>query len=228
MRLVNTNMDIVMLDIDGTIKDLVKENTDAIIKTMKIMDRVDLKLRGKLVLWINKINMYLIKTGLIPTNKFMQSVLLLTYSILLLKRYKQFKNIYFKEYNKEDVFFSGVEEKFDELYSNGKNIYLVTKNIQNQNILKCSNLKGISKLSIGKQKKLKYYAYKTLVEELGLAKKSVIIIGDNLWDDVFPALILGVNVIWCNMYSSKFKKIVISLLSAITKKVISCDDIKMI
>ena len=229
MRMLNKSLYAVMMDIDGTIKDLVQENNIALINAMKAMDRVDLRLRGKLVLQINKLNMF-VKTGLLPTNKFMQGVLLLIYSILLLKRYTDFENIYFKEYNKEDIWFDGVDNKLEDLYNNGTSIYLVTKNTQNENIVKDSAMwpsrRFISKLIIGKRRKIKYYLYKQLVDELGISKHTIVIIGDNFWDDILSALILGVNVIWCNMYNSKLKKFAISILEHMSKRVLSSDSVK--
>lgn len=222
------NKNIIMLDIDGTIKDLVEENTDALIYTMKALNRVDIKLRGKLVLRLNKIITYFIKTGLLPTNSFMQYILLLIYSVLLLKSYSQFKTVYFKRYNEINIFFNGVNKKIEELYGKDKKIYLVTKNVQNRNILKCSDLNVISKLIISENKKSKYYMYNQIMTEFKLSKDSIVIVGDNLWDDVIPALVLGVNVIWCNMYSCKLKQIAIKILCVINKKVLSCDNINRI
>ena len=227
MNFVN-NASEIMLDIDGTIKDLVKENTNALIYTMKIMNRVDLKLRGKFVLWINKINMYLVKTGFLPTNGLMQRILLLFYSILLLKKYNKFRNIYFDEYNKKDIFFDCVDKKMKELYANRKSLYLVTKNIQNENILKYESLNMISRLVVETKKRIKYYTYRDLIEELDVAKENIIIVGDNFWDDVLPALILDLNVIWCNMYNCNLKKIAIKILGSICRKISYCNSIKEI
>lgn len=219
------NVHVIMIDIDGTIKDLAKENTDALINTMKSMDRVDLKNRGKFVLWINKISTYFIKTGFLPTNRIMQNALFFLYSILLGKNYRALKKIYFKDYNRKDIFFDDIEKEFDKIFSNDKQVYLVSKNIQNKSILKYPFLKRVTRLVIGKSRRLKYFVYRNLIGKLGIDKKEILIVGDNFWDDVLPALVLGVNVVWCNMYNSKLKKIVINILSTITHRVISCDRI---
>ena len=226
MNLLNNKKNVFILDIDGTIKDLVKENTEALIYAMKKLNRVDLKFRGKFVLWVNKVNMYFIKTGFLPTNSFMQKLLLLMYSILLFKNYPKFKKIYFRRYNKEHIFFHEISEALQKLHESEKELYLVTKNVQNKNILKCLDLDVINSLVIAENNKSKYHVYYNIINKLKLEKESIVIVGDNLCDDIIPALILGVDVIWCNMYGCRLKQIATKILSTINKKVFYVDSVK--
>lgn len=217
-----TNLYLAAVDIDGTLKDLAQENTSALIKTMKSMGNVNLKLRGKFVLWINKINMYFVKTGLLPTNSFMQKTLLFLYSILLFKNYETFKKRYFKAYNKENMFFESAETIIDKLEDKGLKVYLVTKNRQNKRILQVTDktiANRIERLIIGRKRTSKYVVYKSFISSRGISKNEVLIIGDNFWDDVLPAILLRATVIWCNMYNSKFKAIVINIFKLIFKNI---------
>lgn len=217
-----SNLYLAAVDIDGTLKDLAKENTSALIRTMKSMGKVNLKLRGKFVLWINKINMYFVKTGLLPTNSFMQKTLLFLYSVLLFKKYETFKNRYFKAYNKENIFFESAETIIGKLEDKGLKVYLVTKNRQNRRILRLTDKTIASKIEriiVGKKNKSKYVVYKSFISSRGISKKEVLIIGDNFWDDVLPAILLGVTVVWCNMYNSKLKALVINIFKLIFKNI---------
>jgi len=218
----NVDLYLAMVDIDGTIKDLVKENTNALIHTMEKMGNINLKLRGKFVLGINKINMYFVKTGLLPTNSFMQKTLLFLYSILLFKKYEIFKQIYFEEYNKENVFFDCAEEMMDNLYSSKLNAYLVTKNRQNKRMLNLKNnyiVRDIHRVIIGKKNITKYSVFKSFLSNRYINYREVLIVGDNFWDDVLPALLLGTTVVWCNMYKSRLKNIVINILKIFFKNI---------
>lgn len=203
------------VDIDGTIKDLVKENTNALNSVMKKMGNIHLTKRGKFVLYMNKINMYFVKTGMLPTNQFMQNILLFVYSILLLKSYNVFKEIYFEEYNKENIFFECAEEMVNNLSNSDLIVYLMTKNRQNKRMisLKDNNIiKNTKKIIIGRTNTPKYSMYKSFFSTNYICMDEVLIIGDNFWDDVLPAIILGSTVVWCNMYNSKLKRVVINIL----------------
>lgn len=240
----NINNDTVFfIDIDGTIKDLVKENTDALMRTMAKMGSVDKKLRGKAVFSINKANMYLVKTGLLPTNSIMQKILLFIYSTLLFKSYTRFKEIYFDEYNKEHIFFDSAEKDIEKVCcNNAERVYFVTKNSQNRSIIKSQLLKSYDKefcIVVGyknlvtwellyKNKKVssnygeyykstKYAMFKHMIMWWEHDKEKIVVIGDNLFDDVIPALRLGVKVVWCNKYNCKLKKVVAKILTKFCK-----------
>ena len=226
--LINEKSKVVMADIDGTLKDLVKENTDALIKTMKQLGGIDMSLRGRFVLSINKLNMYFIKTGLFPTNKIMQRILILIYSALLLKPYVKFRDCYFSNYNKENIWFEGVKEKLENIFTKQNEIYLVTKNIQNKSIEVSFIAHCIKKVVISDNTKRKYYTYKKLIEEQDISKNNLVIIGDNFWDDVLPALAFGVKVIWCDMYNCRLKQVFIKILRIIFKNVFICTNVDRI
>ncbi len=219
----NSNISVVLMDIDGTVKDLVKENTDALIRTMKRLDNVHKTIRGRLVLGINKVNMYLVKTGLLPTNRTMQNILLHIYSFMTFKSFKKFKSVYFKEYNREHIFFDNSKDTLRYIYDNDMRMYFVTKNEQNESILGCEELKEFRykmKLIVGKSGITKYSVYKDFMRKRGFRKYEVLMVGDNLFDDVIPAILLGINVVWCDMYGCRLKRFVLNILRIFTKKVI--------
>lgn len=223
MSIYNKNISVVLMDIDGTVKDLVKENTDALIRTMKKLNNVDETIRGKLVFGVNKINMYLVKTGLLPTNYTMQNILLHIYSFMTFKSFKRFKSVYFKEYNREHIFFSNSKDILKDIYDNDMRMYFVTKNEQNESILGCKELEKFRykmKLIVGKRGITKYSVYKEFMRKRGFRKYEVLMVGDNLFDDVIPAILLGINVVWRDMYDCRLKRIVLNILRIFTKKVI--------
>ncbi len=207
------------IDVDGTIKDLVKESTDALIVAMKNMNNINLKLRGRFVLILNRLNMYFVKTGLLPTNKIMQNILLFIYSVLLCKNYAKFRKEYFKEYNKEHVFFNNVDSMLESIYKSKKDIYLITKNDQNRNITDCYEVRYVKTITISKKRGAKKLMYKRFMKKHNLKNSEIVIIGDNFWDDVFPAIIMGINVVWCNMYDCKLKAVAIKVVKLFSKKV---------
>ena len=223
MSIYNKNISVVLMDIDGTVKDLVKENTDALIRTMKKLNNVDETIRGKLVFGVNKVNMYLVKTGLLPTNYTMQNILLHIYSFMTFKSFKRFKSVYFKEYNREHIFFGNSKDILKDIYDNDKRMYFVTKNEQNESVLGCKELEKFRykmKLIVGKRGITKYSVYKEFMRKRGFRKYEVLMVGDNLFDDVIPAILLGINVVWCDMYDCRLKRIVLNILRIFTKKVI--------
>lgn len=223
----------VLMDIDGTLKDLAQENTSSLINAMKSMDNINLTLRGKIVLFIDRINMYLVKTGLLPTNKFMQNVLLLMYSLLLIKRYDLLKEKYFEEYNKCNVFFEDAVETLKKMNRKNEVVYLVTKNRQNKGIFKISNgvekniAKYIEQLLIVNEKYTKYHVFKRVIKNRGMERNEAIVIGDNFWDDVLPAMLLGVKVVWCNRYNCRIKSFAIKVLKLINHNVLTDEDVNV-
>lgn len=226
MNFNNNKIYTALIDIDGTIKDLAKENNIALVYAMRKMGQVNLTLRGRFVLWINRINMFLVKTGLLPTNKFMQSVLICIYSVLLFKKYEDFKDNYFEAYNKRHIFFKDAEKMIKDIYYNNTNIFLISQNIQNANIATCEKnevkhskiMRYVMKVITSQKITMKYYIYKSFIEDNLIDKNHTVIIGDNLWDDILPAIILGTNVVWCNKYNSKIKNMAIKVLKGVYKK----------
>lgn len=216
------NISVVLMDIDGTIKDLVKENTDALTKTLKRLDNVQDTIRGKLVLAINRVNMYLVKTGLLPTNRTMQNILLHVYAFMTFKSFKRFRLNYFKEYNREHMFFDSSKNLLKDIYGSDIRLYFVTKNNQNESVLKCDELKKYKhelRLIVGKNGITKYSVYKDFLKKRGFKKSEVLIVGDNLFDDIIPAILLGVNAVWRDMYGCKLKRLALNVLRIFTKKV---------
>lgn len=216
----NINLFIATVDIDGTIKDLVKENTNSLINTMKRMGNIHLTKRGKFVLWLNRINMYFVKTGMLPTNSFMQNILLLVYSALLLKKYSEFKELYFEEYNNQNIFFDYAEEMIQNVVDKGLFVYLVTKNRQNKRMLELKEnyiIKKTVRLIVGYKSEIKYNVYKSFLSNRLLRSNEILIIGDNFWDDILPGILLGTSVVWCNMYNSRLKRIIMNILKIFFK-----------
>lgn len=222
MSVLNSNLCIAAIDIDGTIKDLVTENTNALVITLKRMNNMHHSKRGKFVLWINKINMWFIKIGMLPTNSIMQNILLFIYSVLLLQKYNVLKNIYFKEYNKENIFFECSDNMIQNIIASDFKVYLITKNNQNKRMLKLKDnniIRNTQNIIVGNKKLSKYSMYKAFISTKRISPNRVLIVGDNFWDDVLPSLLLGLKVVWCNMYNSKLKKLAINILKLFFRNV---------
>lgn len=223
-----------LVDIDGTIKDLVKESTNALEKTMQYMGNVNLTNRGKFVLWLNKISMYIVKLGILPTNKFMQNILMSAYSLILFKNPKIFTTRYFEEYNKEEVFLGDTNKIIEKLYNKDLVVCMLSKNNQNKNILEKNQqsaetknfAKYVATVCIANNNIIKYFLYKSFMKKRNIYDVEVVIIGDNFFDDVLPAMFLGTKVVWCNKYNSKLKQKLIFFLKFFTKKVLEENEIK--
>lgn len=225
-KLNDINLYYALVDVDGTIKDLVKESTNALEKAMEYMGRVNTKRRGKFVLWLNKFNMYIVKLGILPTNKFMQNILISAYALLLFKSPKKFVSKYFEVYNKEEVFFDDAKDIVETLYNKDLVVCVLSKNMQNQSILDARKytestkfLKYISKTYIGEKVTAKYFLYKSFMRNRCIFNYEVVIVGDNFIDDILPAMLLGTKVVWCNKYNSKLKQFFIAILKFFSKKV---------
>ena len=68
-----SNAKVIIFDIDGTLKDLCLEHTNAVKSTLCRFG-VN-KFKQRLVLALNKLGMYLVKLGFIPTNQSKQNFL---------------------------------------------------------------------------------------------------------------------------------------------------------
>ena len=192
----------VVLDIDGTVKDLVKEHQTALRITVNGFNRGK-NLRRKFVFFLDGIAMWFVKSGILSTNRDRQEFLLGMYAIILGKSISEFRELYDTFYNDKVIVFNGVKELIEEL-TKTKSVCLVTCNDQNYNI--------IEKLGINREDiycvktKKKVYAYKTVVMMNDLDPEDMLVIGDNIFDDIRPAKKLNCSYLLVDNYNSKFKR----------------------
>ena len=76
----NINSKLVILDIDGTLKDLCKEHTNALRVVLQHFNVSGL--RKKAIFALNRLAMYVVKTGLISTNHSKQNFLIKIYAAI--------------------------------------------------------------------------------------------------------------------------------------------------
>ncbi|MDD2628139.1 MAG: HAD hydrolase-like protein, partial [Clostridia bacterium] len=172
-----------IFDIDGTIKDIVGENVKALERTLKVLNINTFK--TKLILFINSIAMWFVKTGILPTNRNMQETMLEVYSILLKLPKENFKYKYYYEYCRKSIFFPKVLRKMKKLKKQGNKIYLISTNLQNITLLEAIDYRFFDKGYImQKSNTTKKQLYTDIIIENSLSKEDVIIIGDNIFDDI--------------------------------------------
>lgn len=195
----------VIFDIDGTLKDLVTEHTIALKKALAIYPKK--RKRIKLVLFINKVGMYVFKTGVTPTNKKKQHVLIKLFSFLLRVPYNELVTNYCSEYGKLNIFFESIDI-LDDL-ENITEVFFATINPQNV---------GLNRMNMFK-KRVNYDAtnkkvsiYIDILKSNNLAPSKVLIVGDNFCDDIIPAKILKAHALYVNMYNTKLKKFITKML----------------
>ena len=206
-KIARSDIEVVILDIDGTLKDLCEEHDYALINTLN--EYYVGRKKQKLILTLNRLAMSMVKTGLISTNHSKQKILTILFSTLACVDYEKFVKSYFKNYKKEICLFEGVYDILESLSSN-KMIYFATTNKQNYNLGKC----GIPQSQIVyTTEKFKLSTYKHLIERLNVPNDKIVIVGDNICDDIISAKILGTKYLLVNNYNSKFKLIVSKVIN---------------
>ena len=202
-----SNVKVIIFDIDGTLKDLCKEHTNAVKYTLKYF-RVS-KFKQKIVFAMNKIAMYIVKTGLVPTNHSKQNFLVKIYAILCGVKVIDFYETYFENYTNEICLFDGAYELLDNLNVE-KEVYFATINKQNYNLEDC----GISQERISyTEGAFKVVTYNKIIKSIGVDLSEVVIVGDNLFDDLLSAKQLGVKCLLVNRYKSRLKSVVCKLVN---------------
>lgn len=199
---------VIVLDIDGTLKDLCTEHTTALQITLQSFD-VSVY-RKKLILLINKIAMSMVKTGLFSTNHSKQNLLIKIYAILSGVKINTFSKEYFKSYTEQICLFEGATDLLNSLNSE-KLLYFSTINKQNYNLEEC----GIpQERIIYTEGKFKVSTYREILKSIGVNKEDVVIIGDNIFDDLLSAKLLGVKCLLVNHYDSKLKAMFCKLVNS--------------
>lgn len=203
------DVDTIIFDIDGTLKDLVREHDAALtLATGFICSKKGKNIRRKLIFSLDKIAMWFVKTGVLPTNKIMQNILLSAYAIILFEKPQKFKEIYNKYYSRKVIFFREAQSIFNKLCRR-KEVYFITVNKQNYNIENLSMPK--EKIIYIRENKCK--AYKELISTRNLAMNTTLIVGDNIIDDILPARKIGVKYLLVDNYNCGFKCFVAKLLN---------------
>ena len=206
-KIARSNIEVVILDIDGTLKDLCGEHDYALINTLNEYC-VGSKKR-KLILTLNWLAMSMVKTGLISTNHSKQKILTILFSTLACVDHERFVKSYFKNYKEEISLFDGVYDSLKSLSIN-KTIYFATTNKRNYDLGKY----GIPQSQIVyTTEKFKLSTYKNLIEKLNVPNNKIVIVGDNIFDDMISAKILGTKYLLVNNYNSRFKQIVSKVIN---------------
>ena len=204
----NCNAKVVILDIDGTLKDLCKEHTNALLKTLEYFG-----VKGfarKAVAILNKLAMCIVKTGFIPTNHSKQNFLLNAYATLCGIKVVDFYENYFENYTREICLFDGAYELLNYLHQE-KQVYFATINKQNYNLEECGIAQERIMYTDGG---FKVATYSRLIKSTGYSKSDVVIVGDNLFDDLFSAKQLGVKFFLVNRYRSRLKNAICKLVNS--------------
>lgn len=197
----------IIFDIDGTLKDLCKEHTNAVKLTLEQFGVG--RFRKSIVLAINKIAMLIVKTGLLSTNHSKQNLLVKVYAVFAGVKVVEFYDQYFESYTQELCLFDGAYELLDFL-SVEKEIYFATINKQNYNLEEC----GIPQERIMyTEGAFKAATYNKILKRFNLENHEVLIVGDNLFDDFFSAKQLGVKCLLVNRYNSKLKSVICRLVN---------------
>ena len=196
------NPKVIIFDIDGTLKDLCKEHSNALRSTLKQYNVSNCRKRAVLV--INRIVMFMVKTGLISTNHSKQNRLIKFLAVLAGRSVVDFYDKYFEAYEKQCCLFAGAYNLLTHL-NNSKTVYFATTNCQNYNLEEY----GIpQKRIMYTEGCFKVATYNRLLRSANVKCEDVLIIGDNLFDDWFSARRLGVKCLLVNQYNNKLKKII--------------------
>ncbi len=202
-----SNASVIILDIDGTLKDLCKEHSVAL--QMALRDCNVESIRKEIILFLNKCAMGMVKTGFFMTNNSRQKFLVSVFAILSGKKGKHFKEVYFKNYSNQIFVFDGIYELLKEL-KDIKTVYFATINRQNYNLEAC----GIPQERIVYTKgALKVTTYRKILNSIKAEKQEVVIVGDNIFDDLLSAKLLGVKCLLVNRYNSKLKALFCKLVN---------------
>lgn len=206
-KIIDGNADIIIFDIDGTLKDLVREHKTALKAGMKNIKNK--KIRKNIVLLLDEVAMWFVKSGILPTNERMKKVLTKLYVFILNEDSEKFKNIYKAHYENTNILFKNIEKLLNKLLGE-KDVYFVTINKQNYNL----DSHGIIQDKIiytTSQKKIK--AYRKLLDDKKFDKRKLLIVGDNLIDDIRAAKKLGIDSLLVDNYDSAVKRFVAKVLN---------------
>lgn len=198
---------LVIFDIDGTLKDLCQEHTNALRLTLKQYNVS--KISSWFVLLINKVAMAMVKTGMFATNKRKQNLLLKVFGVMSCVKLDKFLDKYYENYAKQVELFDGTYELLNKIGLK-KVVYFSTINKQNYNL----ESYGISQDRIVYTNRyFKVSAYKQILKAVNVQKQDVIVVGDNIFDDILSAKLLGVKCFLVNHYNSKLKKVFCRLIN---------------
>lgn len=195
----NKSISYIFVDVDGVIKDLYSEHSQALNDTICMFSQ-NKKRRKRFILRLNMLTRPLIACGIIPTSSMMQKFLLLTYSIILFENPKKFFNAYKDFYKNKTCMFKEVVDCINSL--NSYTIIFVSMNSQSMNLSKY----GLCDFEIYISKYNKTGLIKSIIDEKGIKKEEVLIIGDNYLHDYIPARLLKVDYVIVDCYDNKFKQ----------------------
>lgn len=187
----------ILMDVDGVVKDLYKEHSEALKLTIGETNKTN---RKKLILKINKLSRSLIGCGLLPTSSIMQKILTVFYSIILLENPLDFYNKYKYNYRKQYYIFEEVVNYINSISPN-YNIVFVSLNTHSKALANY----GLKGYNIHTTKYGKKELIKTLMKNHKMTTEDTILIGDNYIHDYFPAKAIGIKVLIVNCYNNDLK-----------------------
>ncbi|MBR5227767.1 MAG: HAD family hydrolase [Clostridia bacterium] len=195
---------LVIVDVDGTIKDLYREHNKAIEMTFQNL-RIEKSLRAKFAMWLNKFGMMFFKLGCLPTNAKMQHALLRILSIVTLNNYEVVKELYYRNCRQFSIVFKDIKQELLTLPENVKVILASTNHYTVTENLKLRNEFGVSEI--------RNKIYKDILKKEKIKPERVLVIGDNFFDDYVPAKCLGCKVYLVNNYNSCLKAGICKLIN---------------
>ena len=191
------DIELVIFDIDGTIKDLYREHQTALIEALKALNILNTK-RAKFALKLNNFGMGFFRIGCLPTNVLMQKLLIWIMSVVTFSDYKELRNLYYLNYPDKPILFEDMKQEIFSLSPDIKTV-LASTNKYTLNIKQ-----EICKVFCVEEPRKKIY--KDIIEGENVPFNKVLIVGDNFFDDYLPAKTLKCNVHIVNMYNSRIKK----------------------
>lgn len=200
---------LVLIDVDGTLGNLVQEHMLVIKEMVRVRVNLETKKIYDFRIWLNKIFMIFVRIGIFPTNKNMQIILCFINSILFIEPFESFKEEYLRESMITKKAFVSSGQFLNELERLNVKYLLVSKNPRSNRFFYDSISKPIT---ISKNSGNKLDIFKEVIKRVSfnegydILPEQVLVIGDNFWDDIVPAMKLNLNVLWCNKYQSKIKE----------------------
>ncbi len=146
------------------------------------------------------------------------------------EKFVDFKDEYFSFYDSIRILFNDSHQVLSEIERLGAKYILVSKNEQNINFFGCKNVFEPSLILICNTSGNKLDVLKRAIkfantsEVKKISIDQIVVMGDNFWDDIVPAMQLGTRVLWVNKYRSKSKRICNYILRILYKKAMNTSN----
>ncbi|MEG2460082.1 MAG: HAD hydrolase-like protein [Clostridia bacterium] len=187
----------IFVDGDDTIKNFTLEDELILYEIQKDMKCTEGP-RKVLVKLIEKVALYIRSFGLLKANMRTLDLRLAVHAIVLNKSIKKYKQLYYEYMKKIEIPFSNTINVINNLNSNGYEIFFVSNNLKSKSFAQNIGFKD-SNICITKKKSNKYNSIATIMKEKNYRPDEVVMVGDSLSEDIYPANKLGVTTIWVNV-----------------------------